>query len=96
MKRLVILCPGGEDAILFPMYTALPPDFKDRPRLERWWANVLVVFRRRPIKAVCCESFRKGKGACKGCPTVYNVQSNRWVYRTIARIGRHMTPDNHG
>lgn len=70
------------------MRVALPADFVDRPRLKRWWAHLLVIFRRRPIKAVCCESFRKGKVACKGCATLYDRNSEHWLYRMIARIGK--------
>lgn len=70
------------------MRTALPQDFIDRPRLKRWWAHLLVIFHRRPIKAVCCESFRKGKVACKGCATIYDKNSAHPVNRMIARMGK--------
>jgi len=66
----------------------LPADFKDRPRLERWWAHVLILVHRRPIKFECCESFRKGKNACKGCPTLYRVDSPNMLHRFIARVGK--------
>jgi hypothetical protein len=72
------------------MFTSLPPDFRDRPLLQRWWVNLLVLLRIKQVKAVCCESFRKeGKmRACKGCPTVYDKQSSRWMYRVLARIAK--------
>lgn len=67
----------------------LPSDFVDRPRLERWWINLLVFLRLRTIKTACCESFRKdGKVACKGCPTIYDRNSSRWVYRLIGRVAK--------
>lgn len=70
--------------------TPLPPDFKDHPRLERWVINALVLLRLRAVKAECCESFRKeGKMiACKGCPTLYDKNSESWVYRMIARLAK--------
>lgn len=77
----------------FTMSQVLPPDFRDRPRLQRIWANVLVLFRRKAIKAECCESFRKeGKSACKGCATIYHPESAYWLYRWLARIGKHAPP----
>lgn len=72
------------------MRTPLPSDFIDRPRLMRWWINLLVILQIKQVKVTCCESFRKeGKMvACKGCATRYDTNSTSWVYRWIARIAK--------
>lgn len=72
-------------------WTPLPSDFVDRPRLVRWWINLLVFLRIRSVKVTCCESFRKGKFACKGCATLYNTQSSSRVYRFLGRIAKRRT-----
>lgn len=66
----------------------LPPDFRDRP--HRWFWNIMVALRIRPVKQVCCESFRKeGKmRACKGCATLYSPDSSSLFYRTLFRFAR--------
>lgn len=71
--------------------TPLPPDYKDRPRLKRWIAHLLVLSGLKPIKAVCCENFRKDKVACKGCPTLYDKTSPNRLHRFIARHGKRKT-----
>jgi hypothetical protein len=71
------------------MFHPLPTDFRDRPRLERWWVNFLILIHKKEIKLECCESFRKeGKFACKGCACLYDRQSPYWVYRFLARVGK--------
>ena len=72
------------------MHILLPTDFRDRPRLERWWINVLILLRIRTIKRVCCESFRNPQKmmACKGCATLYDPNSAHWFYRLAARVGK--------
>lgn len=74
------------------MYSSLPPDFRDRPFFSRQWANVMVLLRRRLVKRECCESFRTGKYACKGCAMVYDQCSERWLYRFIARHAKLRPP----
>lgn len=74
------------------MRTPLPPDFVDRPFWQRRLADLLVLLHRKPVKAVCCESFRKGKVACKGCATVYDRQSTNPWYRFIARYAKRLSP----
>lgn len=71
-----------------PMRNPLPPDFRDRP--HRWFWNVMILFRRRQIKAECCESFRKvdKMRACKGCPTRYDRNSPSLWYRFLAAVGK--------
>lgn len=73
----------------------LPEDFRDRPAWARAWWNLMVFFHRREIKAVCCESFRlpakhgTGHGvACKGCATLYDPESEKPLYRFLARVGK--------
>ncbi|MEO5927583.1 MAG: hypothetical protein ABIO72_02670 [Patescibacteria group bacterium] len=69
--------------------TPLPPDFRDRPRLVRWWINVLVLFRRKSVKVTCCESFRKDEFiACKGCATLYDKNSTSRTYRFLAKVAK--------
>ena len=71
------------------MVHALPSDFRDRPRLSRWWIHLLVLLRIRRVKTVCCESFRKDdRVACKGCPTIYTHESSSWVYRMLAKVAK--------
>ena len=82
--------------------TFLPPDFpggagpgsawRDRP--HRWFWNIMVALRIRPVKAVCCQSFRNPAKmrACKGCATLYDKNSSSWLYRTIARLARRRAP----
>jgi len=72
------------------MFNPIPPDFRDRPRLQRWWVNLLVLLRIKQVKAECCESYHKeGKmRACKGCPTVYDKQSKSRFYRVLARMAK--------
>lgn len=78
------------------MFHALPSDFIDRPRFERWGINLLVLLKIKKVKMECCESFRKGKNgkliACKGCPTRYDTQSNDPVYRFLARHAAYREP----
>jgi hypothetical protein len=73
--------------------TPLPSDFRDRPILQRWWMNVQILLRRRAVKVVCCESFRKGEYACKGCATLYDPNSAWWIYRMIARVAKKKLPE---
>ena len=77
-----------------PIRTPLPSDFRDRPKLQRWWINLLILLRIRTIKAECCESFRKVDKmmCCKGCPTLYDLNSTRWTYRVLARLGKKRPP----
>lgn len=72
-------------------FTPLPLDFKDRPRHKRWLAHFLVLSGLKPIKAVCCENFRKDKVACKGCATLYDKTSPNWWHRFIATHGKRKT-----
>ncbi|MCC7357740.1 hypothetical protein IT408_04545 [Candidatus Uhrbacteria bacterium] len=72
------------------MISPLPTDFRDRPRLQRWWIHFLILIGKKEIKIECCESFRKeGKVACKGCATLYHKQSPYLVYRFLARVGKY-------
>lgn len=75
-------------------YTPLPFDFRDRPRLERWWINLLVFLRIKAVKTVCCESFRKeGKMVCcKGCATLYDPNSASPLYRYLGKIAKRRLP----
>ncbi len=68
----------------------IPHDFRDRPKLSRLWADVLVFFGRKRIKKVCCASYRlpEKSGACKGCPCVYSKNSPSAWRRFLARWGR--------
>ncbi|PIP60320.1 hypothetical protein COX00_03830 [Candidatus Uhrbacteria bacterium CG22_combo_CG10-13_8_21_14_all_47_17] len=70
--------------------TSLPSDFRDRPKLQRYWINFLVLIGRQKIKIVCCDSYRvEGKmRACKGCPRIYNQNASGWFYRFLARVGK--------
>ena len=72
----------------------LPSDFRDRPRFERWWINVLVALRIKTVKAECCESFRKvdKMRACKGCATLYDRNSSSPFYRLLARMAKRRPP----
>jgi hypothetical protein len=72
--------------------TPLPPDFIDRPFWKRRLADLLILLHRKPVKAICCESFRKGKVACKGCATLYDRQSSNIWYRFIARHAKRLSP----
>jgi|GEM_PF-2097471 len=82
---------------------SLPADFRDQPKRQRWWINILVLLHLQPIKPVCCEKFRKQVKvshaphpdremrlgvACKGCATLYSPESDRWLYRFLAKIGK--------
>ncbi|MFA5935602.1 MAG: hypothetical protein WC787_01990 [Patescibacteria group bacterium] len=70
----------------------LPSDFRDRPRVQRWWINLLVLLRIKAVKTECCESFRKKDFACKGCRTLYDKDSSSWVYRFLARHAKYREP----
>ena len=90
-----LLCREGvetvySDSHMPPVRTPLPPDFRDRPRLQRWWINILVLLHLRTIKRVCCESFRNPEKmvCCKGCATLYDRNSAHWFYRFVARVGK--------
>ncbi|MFZ2803711.1 MAG: hypothetical protein WA001_00655 [Patescibacteria group bacterium] len=65
--------------------TSLPADFVDRPWPARWRINIQILLRRRAVKRVCCESFRKDEFACKGCATLYDVNSSSAVYRFLGK-----------
>lgn len=67
------------------MRTPLPPDFVDRPFWQRRWIDLLVFLHIKSVKTVCCESFRKGKLACKGCATLHDVNSTNPWYRFLGR-----------
>lgn len=70
--------------------TGLPPDFRDAGKLRRFWIDLQVLFHRRPIKSECCESWHKVEKmrCCKGCATLYSVDSpSRWR-RFLARWGK--------
>lgn len=86
----------GWDGVMLvsSMYSPLPLDFRDRPFFSRQWANLMVLLHRRLVKQECCESFRTGTYACKGCATVYDKQSTRWLYRFIARHAKLRPPKN--
>ncbi|MBP9864675.1 hypothetical protein KBC54_04485 [Patescibacteria group bacterium] len=65
-----------------------PSNFKDRSWYKRWFINLLVMAQQRQVKAVCCKTFEQGRVACKGCPTVYDVHSDQWIYRFIGRMAK--------
>ena len=67
----------------------LPEDFRDRPKIQRFFIDLLILFRRRKIKLVCCESYKKVDKmcACKGCPNVYAPTSDSAWKRFLARVG---------
>lgn len=66
----------------------LPPDFKDRPKLERLWIDFQVLIRRRAVKTVCCESFRTKGRACKGCATLYDPESSNAYDAFLGKIAK--------
>lgn len=70
--------------------TGLPPDFKDAGKLRRLWIDLQILFHRRPIKSECCESWRKVEKmrCCKGCATLYSVDSPSMWRRFLAKWGR--------
>lgn len=70
--------------------TGLPPGFRDGSKLRRFWIDLQILFQRRLIKSECCESWRKVEKmrCCKGCATLYSVDSPRWWYRFLARVGK--------
>ncbi len=75
------------------MRNELPPDYIDRPRLQRLWIDFLVLIQKKEVKMVCCESFRLAKPgkelrACKGCATLYNKESASPWYRFLGRIAK--------
>ncbi|MEK9156900.1 MAG: GrpB family protein [Patescibacteria group bacterium] len=69
--------------------TSLPPEFNDRSFVSRLWADILILTRKKKIKAVCCESYKEeGKmRACKGCPNVYREDSPSAWRRFLAKWG---------
>lgn len=67
----------------------LPEDFKDRSKLSRLFADLLILTHRKKIKMVCCESYKKvdKMRACKGCPNVYREDSPSAWRRFLAAWG---------
>lgn len=67
----------------------LPEGFKDRSKISRLFADLLIFIHRRKIKAVCCESYKKvdKMRACKGCPNVYREDSPSAWRRFLAKWG---------
>ncbi len=80
-------------------WNKLPADFKDKPRLTRWWINIKVLLHLKAVKTECCETFRKGFTpdgeqfvACAGCPTRYDKNSESPCYRYLARWAKERAP----
>lgn len=67
----------------------LPENFKDRSWFSRLGADILILLRRKKIKAVCCKSYENPEKmrACKGCPNVYAVDSTNVWRRFLAWWG---------
>ncbi|KKW30063.1 MAG: hypothetical protein UY72_C0024G0010 [Candidatus Uhrbacteria bacterium GW2011_GWD2_52_7] len=76
--------------------TGLPPDFRDGSKLRRFFIDLQILFHRRPIKSECCESWRKVEKmrCCKGCATLYSVDSPSWWKRFLARWGKRVEIKN--
>lgn len=72
------------------MYQSLPPDFSDRPFWQRRWIDLLVLLHLKPVKAVCCESFRTKGRACKGCATLYHKKSMNPWYRFLGYAAKRL------